>query len=219
MLTLHYLTNSRAQRVAWLLEEIGIEYELKVHRRLSNGLAPPIFRQLHPLGKAPLLQDGELVLAESAHIVEHIIERYAPQLRPPAEQPELARDYRYWLHFAEASFAPPLIIKFLFDTVRERTPALLRPLTGIVPGMLSRAYLDHTLARHVEFVDEHLRGREFFVGEALSGADVMMIFPCEAAAARFGDRYGALRGYVARIHARPAYAAVLERSGVSYRYA
>lgn len=219
MLTLHYLSDSRAQRIAWLLEETGVEYELKAHPRMDNGLAPPIFRQLHPLGKAPLLQDGERTLAESAHIVEHIIDSCAPQLRPPAEQIELARDYRYWMHFSEASFAPPLIVKHLFDVVRDRTPFFLRPITGLVPNMISKAYLDDTLERHAAFVDEHLRGREFFVGDALSGADIMMIFPCESAAARYGASKPAIRDYVARMHARPAFGAAIERSGVPYRYA
>lgn len=219
MLTLHYLSDSRAHRIAWMLEELELEYTMKVHRRRPSGLAPRDLERLHFLGKAPLLEDGDLVLAESAHIVEHLLDTRAPQLRPdPASAPEQARSHRYWLHFAEASFAPPLIMKHLFDKVSERTPFLLRPVTGIVPSLLGKAYLDDTLAKHAAFVDSHLRGREFFVGDALSGADFMMIFPCEAAAARYGGRYSAMLDYVRRVHARPAYKAARERAGVPYMY-
>jgi len=213
MLTLHYLQESRAHRILWMLEELELDYAVELHERGPDGLAPPSIKALHPVGKAPLLQDGARVLAESGHIAAYLADTYGPQLIPADEQARL--DYRYWLHFAEGSLAPPLIATYLFSIVEARTPKLLRPIVLFAPRMLQANYYDHTIADMLGFVDAHLDGREFFVGEALSTADIMMSFPLEAARARVAD-YPNIERWVAAIQARPAYQRALAKPGARY---
>ncbi|MCB9752342.1 MAG: glutathione S-transferase [Myxococcales bacterium] len=217
MITLHYLTDSRAHRILWMLEELGLEYEIEVHRRNAQNLAPDSLRAVHPLGKSPVLVDDGVTLAESGAIVEHLAETYAPAMRPT--EGEAAREHRYWLHFAEGSLQPALVMKHVFNLARARVPRLLRPVLTLVPRMIERAYLDATLDGLIRFVDDHLDGREFFVGDALSCADVMMIFPLEASASRHSGGASNIERYVRGVHARPAYQASLKRAGVPYAYA
>lgn len=216
MITLHYLTDSRAQRILWMLEEIEVEYELQIHRRLPSGLAPPSLCALHPLGKAPVLVDEGLVLAESAHIIEQLALRHAPHMLP--SEVDAAREHHYWMHFAEGSLAPPLMTKHIFDRALERVPFFLRPILGFVPRKVNAFYLRPTTEKLAAFVDAHLAEREFFVGDTLSCADVMMSFACEALVAAEGPGLAKVREYVARLHARPAYQAALERAGVPYMF-
>lgn len=213
MLTLHYLPESRAQRILWMLEELEVDYAIEVHPRGRDRLAPSSIKALHPVGKAPLLQDGERVLAESAHIAEYLADNYGTQLIPTDEQARL--DYRYWLHFAEGSLAPPLITTFLFSIVESRTPRLLRPILSFAPRMLQKGYYDHTIRDLLGFVDAHLDGREFFVGDALSTADIMMSFPLEAARDRAAG-YPNIERWVAAMQARPGYQRGLAKAGVPY---
>jgi glutathione S-transferase len=213
-LTLHYLTDSRAQRVLWMLEELEVPYRIEVHRRTKAGLAPDALRAIHPLGKAPILVDGGVVFAESGHIVEHLAETYGPALRPT--EGELGREHRYWMHFAEGSLAPPLITRHLFRLVKSRVPWPLWSVLGFVPTMLDRAYYDRTIADLLRFVDDHLDGREHFVGESLTGADVMMLFPLEAALPGLGDGHPNIARFVRAMQARPAYQRALQKPGVPY---
>ena len=215
MLTLHYLTDSRSQRIVWMLEELGVDYEVRVHRRLSNRLAPPSLRDVHPLGKAPVLCDDGRTFAESGNIVEYLAERYAPRMIP-ADEPARS-DHRYWLHFAEGSLASALVMNFIFDTAEKRVPTILRPILCAVPRMIKRAYLDDTIASLLGHVDSHLSSREFFTGDELSCADIMMSFPLEGVAARSGREYPGIKSYVERVHVRPAYKAALQSAGVPYR--
>ena len=215
MLTLHYITDSRSHRLVWMLEELGVDYRVQVHPRGSDQLAPASIKALHPVGKAPLLEESDgQIFAESGHIAEHLAERYGPHLIPEGEQARL--DYRYWMHFAEGSLAPPLVATFLFGVVEQRTPRLLRPLVLAAPRLLEKAYYNTTIAALLGFVDEHLAGRDFFVGDALSTVDIMMSFPLEAASARL-EGYSNIQRWVGQIQARPAYKKALDAAGVPYR--
>jgi glutathione S-transferase len=222
MLTLHHLENSRSQRILWLLEELQCPYTLQRYRRdPGNLLAPPELRAIHPLGKSPVLTDGELVLAESGAIVEYLIEtRDNGQLKPPAGT-QASLDYRYWLHYAEGSAMPLLLMSLVFSRLdRPPMPWLLRPLAGMIARGVQGRFLDPQLKLHLEHVDRHLAGSGWFAGDRLSGADIQMSFVLEAAHSRvpLARTLPHIGDFLARIHARPAWRAALEKGG-AYAYA
>ena len=215
MITVHHLNNSRSQRVLWLLEELGCEYSLvKYQRDPHTLLAPPELRRIHPLGKSPVVTDGAQTLAESGAIIEYLIERYGNgRLRPPAGSPERLR-YTYWLHYAEGSAMPPLLLKLVFTRLPRPVPALIRPIVRAVAQRAQQSFIDPQLRTHIDFWEGELGTSTWFAGEELSGADVQMSFPLEAAAARAGIALGPrVSGFLERIHARPAYRRALEAGG------
>ncbi len=221
MLTVHHLNNSRSQRVLWLLEELGLPYEIRRYERDSKTmLAPPELKAIHPLGKSPVITDGPAVLAETGAIVETICDAYAGgRLKPPVGTEERLR-CTYWLHYAEGSAMPPLLMKLVFTAMPERAPALLRGLVKAVSNTALRGFVDPQLTAHFDYWEAELGRSEWFAGSEFSAADIMMSFPVEAAA----DRAGALDGrprlaaFLEKIHARPAYRRALEKGG-PYAYA
>ena len=219
MITLHYLENSRSHRILWMLEELGAQYKLEVYRRdKRTNLAPASMKAIHPLGKSPVLTDGDVTVAESGAIVEYLAERCEGMHMMPTEG-EDGRQCRYWLHFAEGSLMAPLVTRYVFSVAGNKVPFFLRPVLMFVPNAIEKAYLSQTIKGNLDFVESHLTGREFFVGDALSVADVMMIFPLEAATGRTKDVGPNTRAYVKRIQARPAYQAALKAAGLPYVYA
>jgi glutathione S-transferase len=201
MIIVHHLENSRSQRVLWLLEELGLPYNLRRYERnKATLLAPPDLRAVHPLGKAPLVEDDDRVVAETGAIVEYLVEK-AGSLGPPPDR-DAALRYRFFLHYAEGSLMPPLLVKL----VLSRVPLLGRPAQKRIQPMIDV---------HLDFVEAELAGRPWFAGEAISAADVMMSFPLEAARARGGlgrSRPHTL-AWLDRVHARPAYQRALARGG------
>ena len=215
MITVHHLNNSRSQRVLWLLEELGCEYQVvKYQRDPHTLLAPPELRSIHPLGKSPVVTDGGQTLAESGVILEYLIERYGNgRLRPPATSPERLR-YTYWLHYAEGSAMPPLLLKLVFSRLPGPVPALIRPLVRAVARRAQESFIDPQLTTHVDFWEGELRKSTWFAGEELTGADIQMSFPLEAAEARAGIALGPkVSGFLERVRARPAYRRALEAGG------
>jgi glutathione S-transferase len=215
MITVHHLNNSRSQRVLWLLEELGCEYQVvKYQRDPHTLLAPPELRSIHPLGKSPVVTDGGQTLAESGAILEYLIERYGNgRLRPPAGSPERLR-YTYWLHYAEGSAMPPLLLKLVFIRLPRPVPALIRPIVRAVARRAQESLIDPQLRTHIDFWEGELQKATWFAGEELTGADIQMSFPLEAAAARAGIALGSrVSGFLERIHARPAYRRALEAGG------
>lgn len=221
MLTVHHLNNSRSQRVLWLLEELDIPYEIKAYQRDPvTMLAPPELKAIHPLGKSPVVSDGEVTVAETGAIVEWIIERYGQgRLAPAAGTPDRLR-WTYWLHYAEGSAMPPLLLKLVFGRLPAGAPALLRPIVNMIAGKAQSSFIDPNLKAHFDYWEAELDKSEWFAGDQFSAADVMMSFPVEAAADRAGALAGRprLKAYLERIHARPAYRRALERGG-PYAYA
>ena len=214
MIVVHHLNQSRSQRVLWLLEELGLPYEIVHHQRDPKTLlAPPELQRVHPLGKSPVVVDGDLVLAESGAIIETLVERHGPKLRPAAGTPEALR-YRYFLHYAEGSLMPPLLLKLVFDQV-EKAPLIVRPVAKAISATVKARFITPNLQRHLDFLEAELRDRDWFAGDAFSAADVQMSFPLEAAAARAGldARRPRLTDWLQRIHARPAYQRAIERGG------
>jgi glutathione S-transferase len=210
MILVHHLENSRSQRVLWLLEELGLDYEIRRYERNPKTmLAPPELRRVHPLGKSPVIEDGDggpRVLAETGAIVEYLVEKAGGRLGAPAHREEALR-YRHFLHYAEGSLMPPLLAML----VVRRLGLLGRP---------ARPTLQRMIDAHLDWLESELGSRPWFAGEEFTAADMMMSFPLEAARHRAG--LGASRpnliDWLERIHARPAYAAALAKGG-PYAYA
>ena len=217
-LTVHHLNNSRSQRVLWLLEELGLPYEItRYERNPQTMLAPPELRKVHPLGKSPVVTtDDGLVLAESGAIIETVIERYGQgRLAPAAGTPESLR-YRYWMHFAEGSAMSPLLLKLVFDKIEgSKMPFFAKPIAKAIAGKAKGSFVMPNINAHLDYMESELGKSRWFAGEEFSGADIQMSFPIEAAQARGGldKARPKLMAYLERIHARPAYKKALERGG------
>lgn len=216
MLTVHHLENSRSQRVLWLLEELGLDYEIKHYKRdPETSLAPPELKSVHPLGKSPVVTDGELVVAETGAIIEYLVENYGEgRLIPPPNTPERLR-YTYWMHAGEGTVMPLLVMSLIFNRVDTVAPWIIRPIAKAVTGTVRTSYLNPNLEANLAHMEAELGTSEWFAGDEFTAADVQMSFPLEAAAARGGlDReYPKLNGFLERIHRRPAYKKALERGG------
>jgi glutathione S-transferase len=213
MLTVHHLNNSRSQRVLWLLEELGVPYEIvRYQRDPKTSLAPPELEKIHPLGKSPVVTDDGVTLAESAVILEYIVEKYGHgKLVPPKDTPNYRR-YRYFMHYAEGSLMPFLVLRLITSRMRK-VPFLVRPIAKKIADTLDRTFVGPNLARHIAFLAGELGASDFFAGGELTAADIQMSFPMEAIAARVPDAPPAIKRFVARIHERPAFQRALERGG------
>ena len=186
MLTVHHLNNSRSQRVLWLLEELGVDYELQRYQRdAKTMLAPPELRQVHPLGKSPVISDGNLTLAESGAILEYLADKYGQgRLAPAPGTPERLR-YTYWMHFAEGSAMPPLLLKLIFDRMKK-APLLVRPVARAIADRALGSFVLPNIERNLKFIEGELAKSEWLAGAQFSAADVQMSFPLEAARIRGG---------------------------------
>ncbi len=217
MITVHHLNNSRSQRVLWLLEELGVDYEIRRYQRDSQTmLAPPELRAVHPLGKSPVITDGELTIAESGAIVEYLVERYGKgRLIPAAGTPERLR-YTYWLHFAEGTAMPPLVMKLVFGRIANGPmPFFVKPIARGIANKVLTSFIDPNLNAQFDFMEAELGRSAWFAGGEFSAADIQMSFPLEAAAARGGLDASRPRmmAFLDRIHAMPAYQRALEKGG------
>ena len=201
----------------WLLEELGLPYDIKRYQRdPKTMLAPAALREVHPLGKSPVLEDGDVKLAESGAIIEYLVERHGNgRLRPAAGTPEWLR-YTYWLHFAEGSAMPPLVMKLVFDHIEKGPmPFFVRPIARGIAQRVRSNFIEPNIARQLDYMEAELTRSAWFAGSEFSAADIQMSFPVEAAAARGGlnSSRPRLMDYLARIHAREAYRRALERGG------
>jgi glutathione S-transferase len=217
MIVVHHLNNSRSQRVLWLLEELGLEYEIRRYERdPKTMLAPASLRQVHPLGKSPVITDGALTLAESGAIIEYLAGRDGEgRLVPPANTPERLR-YTYWLHYAEGSAMPPLLLKLVFDRIEHGPmPLLVKPIARAIARRAKSTFVEPQIALHLDYMEAEVGKTGWFAGDAFSAADIQMSFPLEAAAARGGldSRRPNLMAFLDRIHRRPAYLRALEKGG------
>jgi glutathione S-transferase len=217
MIVVHHLNNSRSQRVLWALEELGLPYEIKRYQREPSGLAPASLQKVHPLGKSPVIEVDGLMLAESGAILEYLAERGAKsRLAPERGTPERLR-YTYWMHFAEGSAMPPLLLKLIFDRIETtRMPFFAKPIAKAISAKVKSSFITPNLTRNLDFMEASLKNEgPWFAGAQFSAADIQMSFPLEAAAARGGldKSRPALMDFLARIHARPAYQRALEKGG------
>lgn len=217
MLTVHHLNNSRSQRVLWLLEELGVPYEVKRYERdPETMLAPPELKAVHPLGKSPVITDDGETIAESGAIVEYLIDKYGQgRFAPVAGTPERRR-YTYWLHYAEGSIMPLVLLKLVALRIAAApVPFFVKPISRKIAAMLQSSFVDPQLKLHLDYIDKELSPTGWFVGNDFTAADVQMSFPLEAAAARGGmeGKIPAISRFLEHIHARPAYQRALERGG------
>ena len=217
MIVVHHLNNSRSQRVLWLLEELGLPYEIKHYQRdAKTMLAPPELRAVHPLGKSPVITAGDLTVAESGAIVEYLIDQYGEgRFKPAIGTPERLR-YTYWLHYAEGSLMPPLLMKLVFDEV-EKTPMpfFIKPIAKAISGKVKSTFIRPQITQHLDYMEAELGKALWFAGKEFTGADIQMSFPIEAAASRGGldSSRPKLMEFLKRIHARPAYKRALKKGG------
>lgn len=221
MIKVHHLNDSRSQRVLWLLEELGLDYDVvRYERNPGSRLAPPELLAIHPLGKSPVIEDGAITVAETGAVVEYLLETYGQERLRPAPGGEEARRFTYWLHYAEGSAMPPLLLKLVFTMLPRRAPALMRPLVKGVAAKALAGFVDPQLRAHVDFWEAELGRSDWFAGDQFTAADIMMSFPVEAGADRAFDAETKprLKAFLERIHARPAYRRALQRGG-EYSYA
>ena len=221
MITLHHLNNSRSQRVLWLLEELEVPYEIRRYERdPATMLAPPELRAVHPLGKAPVITEDGVVVAETGAIVEYVLARYGQGRLVPPEGSAAFWRYRHWMHHAEGSAMPPLVMTLIFGGLAKRVPAPMQTAAQGMAESLQKGVVDPNLERLKDYWNEALAETGWFAGPEMTAADVMMSFPLEAAAGRspFGPGRPNPGAFLARIHARPAYRRALERGG-PYAYA
>lgn len=202
MIKVHHLNNSRSQRVLWLLEELALPYEIIAYKRNPKTmLAPPNLKAIHPLGKSPIIEDGTLILAETGAILDYLVTRYGPNLAPAADH-ALHWRHVYWMHYAEGSAMPPLLLKLILNRM------------GFL-GLPARGYVDGQIKLHLDFLEAELRDNPWFVGDSFTASDIMLSFPLEVAKARgaLTPAHRKLSDFLARVQARPAYLRAIERGG------
>lgn len=220
MLVVHHLNNSRSQRVLWLLEELNIDYEIKHYKRdAATNLAPNTLKLIHPLGKSPVLTDGDITVAESGAIIEYLIHTYGAHLMS-SPGTEASRQNSYWMHFSEGSLMPPMVAKLVFDKVRANAkPFFVKAIANKIADKVMDGYFGPNISANLAFINTHLSNNQWFAGEALSGADFQMSFPLEASVARgAAKQYPAIEAFVSKVHKREAYLRALEKGG-QYDYA
>lgn len=214
MIIVHHLNNSRSQRILWLLEELNLPYEIKRYERdKKTMLAPPELKLVHPLGKSPVITDGATTVAESGAIVEYLVNKYGPHLKPKADTTESLR-YTYWLHFAEGSAMPPLLLTLIFNTIEKApVPFFIKPILRGVSKKVKTGFINPNLKGNFSFIEAELGQNEWFAGPEFTAADIQMSFPMEAASARSSQLGPNSLEFLKKIHSRPAYKKALERGG------
>jgi len=217
VIVVHHLNNSRSQRILWLLEELGREYDIKRYQRdPATMLAPPALREVHPLGKSPVITDGAITLAESGAIIEYLVERYGEgRLAPRPGTPERLR-YIHWMHYAEGSAMPPLLLQLVFGRLdKGKMPFFVRPVARAIKNRVKASFIEPRINQNLDYMEGELARHPWFAGAEFTAADIQMSFPVEAAAARGGLNQSRpkLMAFLERIHARPAYRRAIERGG------
>ena len=222
MITLHHLENSRSQRIIWLLEELGVDYDIKHYKRDPvTSLAPPELIKVHSLGKAPILTDGNKTIAESGVIIDYLISQYGQGKFKPDTDTDSYWQYQYWIQFAEGSITPNLVMSLIFTRIKEaKVPFFIKPIAKGIANQVMKGYVSPNIDKMLALIEQHLSQHTWFAGDELSGADFQMIFPLETALQR-ADKAAQLpniTAFVKRVHALPAYQKGLEKGG-PYAYA
>ncbi|MFA9596988.1 glutathione S-transferase family protein [Citrobacter telavivensis] len=215
MLTVHHLNQSRSQRILWALEELSLPYLIVRYQREKSMLAPPALKKIHPLGKSPVVEDNGAILAESGAILDYLQDTYDSEGRFKPNEAEPKRQYRFWLHYAEGSLMPLLLMKLVFVSLgKPPMPFGLRTLGGALGQGVQKAYLNPQLETHARFIDAHLAERPWFAGEHLSMADIQMSFPLFALLARGGIAdLPHIREWKKRVEMRPAWQRAIQQGG------
>ena len=212
----HHLEYSRSTRVLWLLEELGAEYELRRYRRTKAWRAPPELDAIHPVGRAPLIQVDGRAMAESGAILEWIVADSglsgAAEFGPQTD--EERQHYRFFMHYAEGSVMPPLVMRLVLRKAGSApVPFFAKPVLRAITQKIEAAYPDGEISRSFDFLDRHMEGRTWLLGDRLTAADVQMVFPVEAGLARGAGERPHLAAWLDRIRARPAWQRALDKGG------
>lgn len=216
MIIVHHLENSRSQRILWMLEELGADYEVKRYARDSETqLAPPELLKIHPLGKSPVITDGEQTIAETGAIIEYLLETHGGEAFVPTKGSPDYWTYKYWLHYGEGSLMPLMVMSLLFSWIENaKMPFFAKPIAKKIVGTVRSSYLGPSVEKNVAMVESHLAKNDWFAGENMSGADFIMCFPLEAVAARKGVPVPPhIKAYLAKIQSRAAWQKALASGG------
>lgn len=218
MITVHHLNNSRSQRILWLLEELELDYEIKFYQRdQETQLAPPELKQVHPLGKSPVVTDGDLVLAESGAIIDYLGRTYGNNDWVPRRNSKRYQSYMYWLHYAEGSMMSPLLLKLVFDKIKSaKMPFFVKPIAKGIAHKVMESFVTPNIKTHFQYVENHLADNAYFTGDTITGADIQMSFPLEASVARQiidKNSHPNTYQYVRAFQKRDAYQRALQKGG------
>jgi len=218
MLVVHHLNNSRSQRILWLLEELELNYKIKFYQRdQETQLAPESLKEVHPLGKSPVVTDGDLVLAESGAIIDYLGRTYGNNNWVPRRNSKRYQSYMYWLHYAEGSMMSPLLLKLVFDKVKSaKMPFFVKPIANGIANKVMSSFVSPNIKTHFQYVEEHLSENTYFTGDAMTGADIQMSFPLQASVARgiiSEQSHPHIHKYVRTFQSRSAYQKALEKGG------
>ncbi|WP_338560452.1 glutathione S-transferase [Acinetobacter sp. KS-LM10] len=211
MITLHHLEQSRSLRILWALEELGVDYQIKHYKRLPTMSAPPELKAVHPLGKAPILTDGDLTVAESAVILDYLQHNYDAENKFKPTNAQDLNQYNYWMHYAEGSLMPLLVMTLVLSLVPPKVPFIVRPLANKIVDGVQDGFTKPRLNEHVEFLEQYLKNNDYFAGE-FSFADIQMSFPLIAIQERMGKKYPNIEKFVQRITQRPHYVSAKAKS-------
>lgn len=217
MITVHHLENSRSQKILWLLEELQLEYNIEHYKRnKKTNLAPPELKKIHPLGKSPIVTDADNVLAETGAIIEYFVNKYPDKnLKPPVDSPEHLR-YTYWLHSAEGSIMPLLVMKLIFGVISSKSPFFVRPIAKAISGQVNQSYILPGLNNMFAFIEGELSRSAWLAGDKFSAADIIMSNAIEGAIAQgviSTEQHPKIYDFVARVQKRPAYLKSVEKGG------
>ncbi|MEM7610926.1 MAG: glutathione S-transferase [Pseudomonadota bacterium] len=217
MITLHHLENSRSQRILWLLEELGVDYEIKRYERDPvTSLAPQALKDIHPLGKSPVITDGDIVVAESGAIIEYLMDTYSDGRLRPGDDPQAKRDYTYFMHYAEGTVMPLLIIALLIRRIEgAKMPFFAKPIARGITGKIRSGYLDGNMGSNLKFMESTLATRPWFTGGTMTAADIQMSFVVEGlnVGNDLAGNFPKLADFLSRCQATDGYKRALERGG------
>ncbi|MFN8847659.1 MAG: glutathione S-transferase family protein [Bdellovibrionales bacterium] len=217
MLTVHHLEKSRSHRVIWLLEELGIPYELKIYKRDPKTLlAPPELKKIHPLGKSPVITDGSLVVAESGAILEYLVDKYGKGRFKPEIGTQEFQDYRYFLHYTEGSLMPYLVMSLVFNMLPQQpVPFFMKPVMKGISEAVHRMFLYPNLITHFEFLENHLKKSSWFAGPEMTATDIQISFALLSAESKLSSifNYPKLKSINEKFRQRPAFKRALEKGG------
>ncbi|WP_368656845.1 glutathione S-transferase family protein [Pantoea agglomerans] len=215
MITVHHLEQSRSHRVLWLLEELEVPYQIKRYQREPTMLAPEALKKVHPLGKSPVITDGNQVVAESGAILEYLEEKYDHEFRLKVSDEASRLQCRYWLHYAEGSLMPLLVMKLIFGQMgKAPVPWLLRPVGAAFGIGVQKAFLDKQLKPHMQMIEQHLAANPWFAGQRFSIADIQMSFPLLALARRAGlEQMPASQKWLQTVQQRAAWQRAIDQGG------
>jgi glutathione S-transferase len=205
MLTVHHLEHSRSFRILWAMEELGLEYTIKLYKRLASQAAPPELKKIHALGKAPILTTDEETIAESAVILEFLQDEFDSEHKFKPQDKKALRQYQYWMHYAEGSLMPYLVMTLVVNSVPNRAPFLIRPVAKKIVGGIKAGFLKPRIKEHIQYLESYLSQHEYFAGDAFSFADVQMGFPLIAMQERVGGDHPNIDAFIERMKVRPAY--------------